>query len=149
MGSRPGDHTAIGHRPGFFYLQHAMGLASSIGLGLALNLPDEKVVVLDGDGSALELLAGSAQNNGGLTGGMEIWNENLVLNVNPNNKPAGISNVQFGDAPLHSLSDDNMWRGPVTLNTSAAAPTNAGISDPVSIWRSARAAPNTIRPIRA
>lgn len=37
----------------FFYLQHAMGLASSIGLGLALNLPDEHVVVLDGDGSVL------------------------------------------------------------------------------------------------
>jgi sulfopyruvate decarboxylase subunit beta len=30
-----------------------MGLASSIGLGLALNLPHEKVVVLDGDGSVL------------------------------------------------------------------------------------------------
>ena len=30
-----------------------MGLASSIGLGLALNLPREKVVVMDGDGSVL------------------------------------------------------------------------------------------------
>jgi len=30
-----------------------MGLASSIGLGLALHLPHEKVVVLDGDGSVL------------------------------------------------------------------------------------------------
>ena len=30
-----------------------MGLASSIGLGLAMNLPDEKIVVLDGDGSVL------------------------------------------------------------------------------------------------
>jgi sulfopyruvate decarboxylase subunit beta len=30
-----------------------MGLASSIGLGLAMNLPDEKVVVFDGDGSVL------------------------------------------------------------------------------------------------
>jgi sulfopyruvate decarboxylase subunit beta len=36
-----------------FYLQHAMGLASSIGLGLAMHLPDERVVVLDGDGSVL------------------------------------------------------------------------------------------------
>ena len=42
-----------GHRENFFYLQHATGLASSIGLGLAMNLPDEKVVVLDGDGSVL------------------------------------------------------------------------------------------------
>ena len=29
----------LGHRPGFFYLEHAMGLASSLGLGLALSLP--------------------------------------------------------------------------------------------------------------
>ena len=31
----------------------AMGLASSIGLGLATHAPDERVVVLDGDGSVL------------------------------------------------------------------------------------------------
>ena len=43
----------LGHCENFFYLQHAMGLASSIGLGIALNLPDEKVVVMDGDGSLL------------------------------------------------------------------------------------------------
>ena len=30
-----------------------MGLASSIGLGLALHLPRQKIVVLDGDGSVL------------------------------------------------------------------------------------------------
>jgi sulfopyruvate decarboxylase subunit beta len=37
-----------------------MGLASSIGLGLAMNLPDEKVVVLDGDGSVLMNMGGLA-----------------------------------------------------------------------------------------
>ncbi len=36
-----------------FYLRGAMGLASSIGLGLALTTPEKKVVVLDGDGSIL------------------------------------------------------------------------------------------------
>ncbi len=36
------------------YLSHgAMGLASSHALGLALGLPDTKVIVLDGDGSLL------------------------------------------------------------------------------------------------
>lgn len=36
------------------YLSHgAMGLASSHGLGLALGLPDKRVIVLDGDGSLL------------------------------------------------------------------------------------------------
>jgi sulfopyruvate decarboxylase subunit beta len=49
---------AIGHRPNFFYLQHAMGLASSTALGLALSLPDRKVVCFDGDGSVLMNLGG-------------------------------------------------------------------------------------------
>jgi sulfopyruvate decarboxylase subunit beta len=43
----------LGHRPGFFYLEHAMGLASSLGLGLALSLPRNPVVAIDGDGSLL------------------------------------------------------------------------------------------------
>jgi sulfopyruvate decarboxylase subunit beta len=42
-----------GHRPNFFYLEHGMGLASSLGLGIALSLPRQPVVVLDGDGSLL------------------------------------------------------------------------------------------------
>ena len=43
----------LGHRPNFFYLEHGMGLASSMGLGLALSLPDQRVTVLDGDASLL------------------------------------------------------------------------------------------------
>ncbi|HEU5367230.1 MAG TPA: thiamine pyrophosphate-dependent enzyme, partial [Ktedonobacterales bacterium] len=43
----------LGHRPNFFYLEHAMGLASSMGLGIALAMPDQKVIVIDGDGSLL------------------------------------------------------------------------------------------------
>ena len=43
----------LGHQPNFFYLEHGMGLASSMGLGLAVSLPGEKVTVLDGDGSVL------------------------------------------------------------------------------------------------
>src|SRR5262249_37157940 len=35
--------------------------------------------IMNGDGSALELLSGSAQSNGGLTSGLEIWNEHLIL----------------------------------------------------------------------
>jgi sulfopyruvate decarboxylase subunit beta len=53
MGASAQELYDLGHRENFFYLEHAMGLASSIGLGLALNLPDEKVVVIDGDGSVL------------------------------------------------------------------------------------------------
>ena len=53
MGACAQELYDCGHRDNFFYLQHAMGLASSIGLGLALNRPEEQVVVLDGDGSVL------------------------------------------------------------------------------------------------
>ncbi|HLJ87673.1 MAG TPA: thiamine pyrophosphate-dependent enzyme [Candidatus Angelobacter sp.] len=58
MGAVAAELQSIGHRPNFFYLQHAMGLASSTGLGLALCLPDAKVVVFDGDGSILMNLGG-------------------------------------------------------------------------------------------
>src|SRR5262249_30705889 len=53
MGACAQELYDLGHKDNFFYLQHAMGLASSIGLGLAMHLPKERVVVLDGDGSVL------------------------------------------------------------------------------------------------
>jgi thiamine pyrophosphate-dependent acetolactate synthase large subunit-like protein len=40
-------------RPRTFYMWNSMGMASSIGLGVALARPDLRVVVLDGDGSLL------------------------------------------------------------------------------------------------
>src|SRR3989442_3728557 len=53
MGAVAAELQSLGHRPNFFYLQHAMGLASSTGLGLALCLPAQKIIVFDGDGSLL------------------------------------------------------------------------------------------------
>jgi sulfopyruvate decarboxylase subunit beta len=53
MGAVAAELYTLGHKPTFFYLEHAMGLASSMGLGIALALPRQKVVVLDGDGSLL------------------------------------------------------------------------------------------------
>jgi len=58
MGAVAVELYSLGHRPNFFYLEHAMGLASSIGLGLALAQPQRTVVVLDGDGSVLMNLGG-------------------------------------------------------------------------------------------
>jgi sulfopyruvate decarboxylase subunit beta len=58
MGAAAAELQSIGHRPNFFYLQHAMGLASSMGLGIALAKPERKVVVFDGDGSILMNLGG-------------------------------------------------------------------------------------------
>jgi sulfopyruvate decarboxylase subunit beta len=71
MGAAAAELQSLGHRPNFFYLQHAMGLASSMGLGLALARPDRQVVVLDGDGSIL-------MNLGGLTTLARYRPRNLV-----------------------------------------------------------------------
>src|SRR3979490_2832592 len=71
MGAVAAELQSIGHRPNFFYLQHAMGLASSTGLGVALARPDRQVVVLDGDGSIL-------MNLGGLTTLARYRPRNLV-----------------------------------------------------------------------
>jgi len=53
MGAVAVELYTLGHRPNFFYLEHAMGLASSMGLGIAVAMPRHKVVVIDGDGSLL------------------------------------------------------------------------------------------------
>ena len=71
MGAVAAELQSLGHRPNFFYLQHAMGLASSMGLGIALTRPDKQVVVFDGDGSVL-------MNLGGLTTLARYKPKNLV-----------------------------------------------------------------------
>jgi sulfopyruvate decarboxylase subunit beta len=53
MGAVAAELYTLGHQPTFFYLEHAMGMASSMGLGVALAMPQHKVIVLDGDGSLL------------------------------------------------------------------------------------------------
>ena len=62
---------AIKDRPENFYMIGSMGLASSIGLGLALTKPDKKIIVIDGDGSVLmnlgSLVTVFAQNPTNLT----------------------------------------------------------------------------------
>jgi thiamine pyrophosphate-dependent acetolactate synthase large subunit-like protein len=42
-----------GDRPGNFYMIGSMGLALSIGFGVARSRPEKQVVVLDGDGNVL------------------------------------------------------------------------------------------------
>jgi sulfopyruvate decarboxylase subunit beta len=53
MGAAPTELFSLGHQPGFFYVYHSMGLASSVALGIALARPELEVVTLDGDGSVL------------------------------------------------------------------------------------------------
>ena len=71
MGAVAAELQSLGHAPSFFYLQHAMGIASSLGLGIALSRPELKVVVFDGDGSVL-------MNAGGLTTLARYRPKNLV-----------------------------------------------------------------------
>ncbi len=58
MGAVAAELYSLGHRPNFFYLEHAMGLAPSFGLGIAMAQPERRVVVIDGDGSVLMNLGG-------------------------------------------------------------------------------------------
>lgn len=56
---------AVADRPQNFYMLGSMGLASSIGLGVALTRPGRKTVIFDGDGNLLMNL-GSLAMAGGL-----------------------------------------------------------------------------------
>jgi thiamine pyrophosphate-dependent acetolactate synthase large subunit-like protein len=68
------DLFVAGDRPQNFYTWGSMGIASSIGLGLALARPDVRVFVLDGDGSLL-------MNLGSLATIGNVRPPNLVLVV--------------------------------------------------------------------
>lgn len=46
-------YTAAPERKANFYMWNSMGMASSIGLGLAMARPDKRVIILDGDGAIL------------------------------------------------------------------------------------------------
>lgn len=61
----------IGHRPSHFYMLGSMGMATPIGLGIALSNTSKKVIVIDGDGSLLmnpgTLATASCLSGGNLT----------------------------------------------------------------------------------
>ena len=119
MGACAQELYNCGHRENFFYLQHAMGLASSIGLGLAMNLPDEKVVVMDGDGSVLMNLGTLATmaryrpknlvhiifDNGSLlsTGGFPTHTAEGPTDLTAIAKGAGIPNVAQATTPFQFM----------------------------------------------
>lgn len=131
MGACAQELYDLGHRENFFYLQHAMGLASSIGLGLATHLPHERVVVLDGDGSVLMNLGTFATlaryrppnlihvvfDNGSLlsTGGFDSQTTSGLTDIDAIARGAGIRHVaraettlEFGEAFLAALERTEM-----------------------------------------
>ena len=131
MGASAQELYNLGHRENFFYLQHAMGLASSIGLGVAMHLPEERVVVLDGDGSVLMNLGTLTTlaryrprnlihiifDNGSLlsTGGFDSQTTSGVTDLAAIARGAGIEHValaetplQFGEAVLEAFERDDL-----------------------------------------
>jgi sulfopyruvate decarboxylase subunit beta len=116
MGACAQELYDLGHQENFFYLQHAMGLASSIGVGLALHRPEERVVVLDGDGSVLMNLGTFATmaryrprnlihivfDNGSLlsTGGFDSHTTSGITDLAAIARGAGVGQVAAVDSPM-------------------------------------------------
>jgi thiamine pyrophosphate-dependent acetolactate synthase large subunit-like protein len=118
-------------RPRNFYMWNSMGMASSIGLGLALARPDLRVVVLDGDGSILMNLSSLATeracrvpnlvhviwDNGGweITGGQPAGSPfGVDLEVVARGcgflKTATVDDLQaFREAFAEAMADDQAW----------------------------------------
>ena len=112
MGAVAAELQSIGHRPNFFYLQHAMGIASSLGLGIALARPELQVVVFDGDGSIL-------MNLGGLTTLARYQPRNLVHVVFDNE-----SLLSVGGFPTATSTGSNI----AAMAAGAGVPRTATVS---------------------
>jgi sulfopyruvate decarboxylase subunit beta len=148
MGACAQELYDLGHRDNFFYLQHAMGLASSIGLGLATHLPDERVIVLDGDGSVLMNLGTLTTlaryrpknlihiifDNGSLlsTGGFDSQTTAGITDLAAIARGAGVEHVavattplQFGEAVLEAFERDDL--SVVVAKVLAVGPDNYGM----------------------
>jgi sulfopyruvate decarboxylase subunit beta len=148
MGASAQELYDLGHKENFFYLQHAMGLASSIGLGLALHLPHEKIVVIDGDGSVLMNLGTLATlaryrprnlvcvifDNGSLlsTGGYDSHTASGVTDLAAIARGAGIphvaavdSVVAFGEAAVEAFARDDL--SVIVAKVAAVGPNHYGM----------------------
>jgi sulfopyruvate decarboxylase subunit beta len=148
MGACAQELYDLGHKENFFYLQHAMGLASSIGLGLALHLPKERIVVLDGDGSVLMNLGTLATiaryrprnlvhiifDNGSLlsTGGFDSHTTSGVTDLAAIAKGAGLARVSavstvmdFGEAVIDAFNSNDL--SVIVAKVAAVGPNHYGM----------------------
>ncbi len=148
MGACAQELYDLGHQENFFYLQHAMGLASSIGLGLAVHLPHETIVVLDGDGSVLMNLGTLATlaryrppnlvhiifDNGSLlsTGGFDSHTTAGLTDLAAMARAAGIEHVAavdsivaFGEAAIDAFARHNF--SVIVAKVSAVGPNHYGM----------------------
>ena len=148
MGASAQELYNLGHRENFFYLQHAMGLASSIGLGLARHLPNERVVVLDGDGSVLMNLGTFVTlaryrprnmiyvvfDNGSLlsTGGFDSQTASGMTDIAAIARGAGIEHVasvdsvmEFGEAAIEAFGRNEL--SVIVAKVAAVGPNHYGM----------------------
>lgn len=148
MGACAQELYDLGHKENFFYLQHAMGLASSIGLGLAMHLPNERIVVLDGDGSVLMNLGTLATmaryrpknlvhiifDNGSLlsTGGFDSHTTSGVTDLAAMARGAGLERVSavdsvmdFGEAVIDAFQGDRL--SVIVAKVAAIGPNHYGM----------------------
>jgi sulfopyruvate decarboxylase subunit beta len=148
MGACAQELYDLGHKDNFFYLQHAMGLASSVGLGLAIHLPGERVVVLDGDGSVLMNLGTLATiaryrprnlvhiifDNGSLLspGGFDSHTTSGTTDLAAIAKGAGLgrvsavdSIVDFGEAVIDAFNSDDLTV--IVAKVAAVGPNHYGM----------------------
>jgi len=148
MGACAQELYDLGHKENFFYLQHAMGLASSIGLGLAMHLPKERIVVLDGDGSVLMNLGTLATiaryrprnlvhiifDNGSLlsTGGFDSHTTSGTTDLAAIARGAGLRRVaavdsvmDFGEAVIDAFASDEL--SVIVAKVAAIGPNHYGM----------------------
>ena len=148
MGACAQELYNLGHRENFFYLQHSMGLASSIGLGLAMHLPAERVIVLDGDGSVLMNLGTFATlaryrpknlihivfDNGSLlsTGGFDSHTTSGITDIAAIARGAGVEHVSavdtavdFGEAFIAALERNDL--SVIVAKVAAVGPEHYGM----------------------
>jgi sulfopyruvate decarboxylase subunit beta len=148
MGACAQELYDLGHKDNFFYLQHAMGLASSVGLGLAMHLPGEHIVVLDGDGSVLMNLGTLATmaryrprnlthivfDNGSLlsTGGFASHTTSGITDLAAIAKGAGLERVSavdsvmgFGEAVIDAFKGNDL--SVIVAKVAAVGPNHYGM----------------------
>lgn len=126
MGAVAAELQSLGHRPNFFYLQHAMGLASSVGLGLALCRPELRVIVLEGDGSVL-------MNLGGLTTLARYQPRNLLQVIFDNESLLSVGGFPTATSTGSDLAASAAAAGiPHTATVQSADALSAAVNDAIA-----------------
>jgi sulfopyruvate decarboxylase subunit beta len=83
-----------------FYLWHSLGLATSIGFGMALSLPNKQVVVFEGDGSLLMNLGTLATIANTNIDNLKI----ITFNNSSYESPGGYKTATAGKASLDNIA---------------------------------------------